>query len=671
MVRGHRVVRHGYVRVGGRAMSFQIREIVLFGPGGERRDVVLEPGTLNIITGDSKTGKSALVSIVDYCLGSSVCAVPQGAIRRAVRWYGLRLQMPSGQVFVARQAPEVGERASSAVYYEIGNQVEIPASADFEPNTNDKGLVSLLSRLSGVTENLHEPPEGRNREAVSATIRHALFYVFQEQAEIINKDLLFHRQGEPYIAQTIRDVSPYFVGAVDDDHLALTRELRRLKQVRARLERRLAEAESLRGEGLPRAKALLAEGQDAGLADPSLDPTSWSDAFGVLRVISASIPADDADVTNSGDALDALLERRSQLAAQFRQLKDELRLANSFLADERGFSREGREQVARLQSAKLFRDESASRVCPLCQAPLDEQVPTVEALLSSLQSLERQLVGVQAGTPQVGRLIDTIEGKMASLRHELADVRMAIEAIRRTNERLEEEQDDRARKAHVLGRIALYVESARELEETGDLQRELDDLREKIDALQLQVSGERTEERMDSALSLIAQDVAKYARDLHLEHSGSPVRLDLRQLTVVADTPHGPVSMAEMGSGENWVSYHIAAHLALHRLLVGRERPVPRFLFLDQPSQVYFPSEKDPGDGAMGALSDADHEAVVRMFHVIAGFVHDVAPNFQIVVMEHADLQEDWYQQAVRERWRGGEKLVPAEWLDSEEPKAN
>jgi len=663
VVRGIGLDSHGHVRVGRLAVSFQIREIVLYGPDGQRRDLILQPGALNIITGDSKTGKSALSAIVDYCLGSGACRVPQGAIRRTVLWYGLRLKLRSGELFVARKAPETGKRASSAIFYELGDAVEIPAHDDLRSITNEEGLVALLSRACGIGENLHQPPPGQTREALQATIRHAVFFTFQEQAEIINRDLLFHRQGEPFIPQTIKDVSPYFLGAVDDNHLALARELRRLKHERASLERRLAEAESLRGEGLPRAKALLAEAQDAGLADPSVKPTSWGEVLSVLRAVSSAWVEDDSDVTNSGDALESLLARRSELASEYRTLNDELRLAQSFVVGEQGFAREGREQVARLRSVGLFKEEHATQVCPLCHTHLSEQVPSVDAIRQSLDRLERQLAGVQAGTPQVGRLVDVVEGRMAALRSELSDVRKAIDAIRRTNDRLEGERDDRARKAHVLGRIALYLESAAELEESGELRRELEAIGVRIAALEPQVSGDLIGERVDSALSLIARDLTQFAQRLRLEHSESPVRLDLRRLTVVADTGDGPVTMADMGSGENWVNYHIAAHLALHGLLIKRGRPVPRFLFLDQPSQVYFPPERNGDEGDMASLSSSDREAVERMFELIADFAREHSPDFQIVVTEHADLKTSWYQEAVRERWLGGKKLIPPEWL--------
>jgi len=76
-------------------MSFQIRDIVLYNAKGDIRTVSLEPGKVNIITGKSKTGKTALVEVIDYCLGSGECSIPQGPMRQGVAWFGLRLQLVS------------------------------------------------------------------------------------------------------------------------------------------------------------------------------------------------------------------------------------------------------------------------------------------------------------------------------------------------------------------------------------------------------------------------------------------------------------------------------------------------------------------------------------------------------------------------------------------------
>jgi len=42
--------------------------------------------------------------------------------------------------------------------------------------------------------------------------------------------------------------------------------------------------------------------------------------------------------------------------------------------------------------------------------------------------------------------------------------------------------------------------------------------------------------------------------------------------------------------------------------------------------------------------------------------------GLQVIITEHADVTEDWYQAAVVERWRNGAALIPAAWLTGSEP---
>jgi hypothetical protein len=55
---------------------WNILALVLYSHDGRRRDVNLRAGAVNIITGASHSGKSALAEIIDYCMGSSECHLP-------------------------------------------------------------------------------------------------------------------------------------------------------------------------------------------------------------------------------------------------------------------------------------------------------------------------------------------------------------------------------------------------------------------------------------------------------------------------------------------------------------------------------------------------------------------------------------------------------------------
>jgi hypothetical protein len=167
---------------------------------------------------------------------------------------------------------------------------------------------------------------------------------------------------------------------------------------------------------------------------------------------------------------------------------------------------------------------------------------------------------------------------------------------------------------------------------------------------------------LSAFLNIIGRYMTTYSEALDLEHRGSHLRLDIRNLTVVADTLDGPVPLFRMGSGENWVGYHVIAHLGLHKWFRQKGRPVPGFLIFDQPSQAHYPPEQD-AEGSIDGLGDEDRTAVLDLFQLISDAAAELAPDLQIIVTDHADLKPDWFQGAVTERWRKGEALIPSGWI--------
>lgn len=639
----------------------QILEIVLFSHDGRQRSLKLKAGQVNIITGASKTGKSALVDVVDYCLGSGECRVPEGPIRRCVAWFGLRLQLGENQAFIARRCPGARAISSEDCFVEVGKIVEVPAAVALRQTTNTKGLGSLVAGWTGIKEYVHEPLSGQTRAPLVATIRHALSLCFQPQDEIIRKQQLFHGASDNFVALALKDTLPYFLGAVDDDYLRKREELRRLRDELRLYERQLSEMASLRGEGAGKGTSLLAQARDAGLTDSV--PQTWDLTIVALRKVGIT-PLARVDIkTPDGAEYRRLSDERARLLEDQQKLRDEIAAARAFEKDEQGFSREAGEQRSRLKSIGIFDGAIPGHSCPLCSREIDvaDQAPATETVKASLVALSEKLDSVARAAPKIEKAIAELETKLSLVQQNLVKNRSAMEAVRKSNDQLSTLQDDAALKAHVLGRIGLYLESLPDLPDTKALETKAQTLRSKCAALEDELSDDRVKERLDSITSILAQQMTAWATKMDLEHSKFPLRLDLKKLTVVADTADGPVPMERMGSGENWVGYHLIAHLALHQWFVQKNRPVPRFLFLDQPSQVYFPAEKDI-DGSMTSIPDDDRALVSRMFKLIFDATKDVSPGFQVIMTEHADINETWYQSAVAERWRGGKKLVPEDW---------
>jgi hypothetical protein len=645
----------------GASMSMQILSIVLYSHDGRRRIVKLNPGVVNVITGASKTGKSALIDIVDYCFGSGECRVPEGPIRRAVSWFALYLQLDSGQAFVARRCPDGSAVSSEDCFVEVGTAIEIPDQASLRQTTNTKGLGALLAGWCGIADNLHEPPPGQTRPALSATVRHALALCFQPQDEIIRRLQLFHGAGDHFFAQALKDTLPYFLGAVDNDYVRKSEQLRRIRELLRSCERKLAEMASIRGEGTSKADNLLAQARDAGLSSSMSE--SWEETVKALREISSTPLADVEATVTDGTESSRLSDERSQLLGEQRRIRDEIEIVRSFEQDGIGFSREATEQRARLKTIGIFENSGRGHTCPLCSQALenDSELPEVVEVKATFESLSSRLDSVVRATPQVEKAVAELDERLRKIQERLSRNRLEMEAVRDADERVALTQDDATKRVHILGRISLYLESLPDLPDTRALNEEVERLRAQASILEADLSDELVRERLDSVTSILSQRMTKWARDLELEHSTSPLRFDLKNLTIVADTTDGPVPMARMGSGENWVGYHLIAHLALHQWFVERALPVPHFLFFDQPSQVYFPSEKDV-DGSLSVVSEDDRVAVSRMFQLVFNAVKTVAPGMQVIITEHADINEEWYRTAVMERWRGGVKLVPEDW---------
>jgi site-specific recombinase XerD len=68
----------------------------------------------------------------------------------------------------------------------------------------------------------------------------------------------------------------------------------------------------------------------------------------------------------------------------------------------------------------------------------------------------------------------------------------------------------------------------------------------------------------------------------------------------------------------------------------------------------------------VGGVENEDREAVARMYRLALEVAEELSPHFQIIVTDHADIAEDWFQQCVVQRWRRGVKLVPEEWAGSQ-----
>jgi hypothetical protein len=217
------------------------------------------------------------------------------------------------------------------------------------------------------------------------------------------------------------------------------------------------------------------------------------------------------------------------------------------------------------------------------------------------------------------------------------------------------------------GKIAEYLSSVVDLssEELEAQRAEVLRLETAVRELEVSLDPELVRSRVESSIARISRDITAIAAHLGLGYSESGVRLDANRLTVVADTPAGPAYLdaGQIGSGLNWVGYHLAVYLSLQRYFIEQDRPVPRFVLIDQPSQAFFPPDRQTG-GDLEELSDTDREHTKDLYQLMFDEVQARQGSLQLIVLDHADFEDQWFQDAVVQRWRDGEALIPSSWYD-------
>jgi hypothetical protein len=626
---------------------------------------------LNIIPGVSETGKSALVMIVDYCLGSTKHRVSKETPLESIGWYGLQLEVAGSPIFVARERPAFGQKASEGAMLLVGRDAA-PEPAEIGAKTNIRAVIKQLGGMIGIG-NTGAPADVDSPapSEIRANLRHAAAYIFQPQRLIADPRFLFYGQDEEKRFH-IRDTLPYFLGAVDTDSLRQRRELQARKRELKGARRRLAESDSPSQDVEQRIKLLVAEAVEVGL----IKETESAERAGDRSLLQAALQEASREaplaMTGTAAAVAELQIRKDRLVDDLR----DLRLARRSLLDHQRLAQEyddeAQQQRGRLVSLQLLPDGNGTEhSCPLCGSPEIDSVPTATALRKELERVRTQASSSASAPVELESAIEDLDNQIRSTSNNIEGVEQELKMLIAEQRRDTPGRSEVQQRSFVRGRIAGFLDehpSASE-HEIEMLRDEVDRLNEAVEELEDVLATDAIRTRTENSLGYVAEDMTQMAKRLRLSYSASGVRLDPVNLTVIGRDPRGPVQLSDedIGGGKSWVGYHVVTLLALHKYFIAQERPVPRMLFLDQPTQAFYPSEiRNRKDRNVADLPEEAQEQVHRLFDLIRDTVHGLDGKLQVVVVDHAEFSDPWFTQAVGpNNWRTGAALVPDDWFSN------
>ena len=645
----------------------KISSIHIYSHDGQRRNLRFKVDGLNVITGRSSTGKSALSEIIEYCMGRSSFNVPEGVIRDKVAWFAVIYQFEKEQVLVAKPTPPGGGASCSTAMLRRGTQLQAPEFRDLSVNTDDDSIVELQSRLLGIPENRTDVALEHSRDSYDANVKHTFYYLFQKQTLVANKDQLFsYRQDEYNPARTIRDTLPILLGVSSHDRYELEFKLRTANRDLKISNKKLEQARDAVDTSHEQAIALYSEARTVGVISNTEENTN---AGGIIEALRSALSWKPGTVPDDDVSRISLLEEElGQLRQDRRDVQARIDAARQFAKRAGGYENEAAEQIDRLASIKALpkNPDSGEWQWPFSERNLALESPVAVVLLNELESLDKELRIATGQRPKLEAYLAELTGKMDGIAMDIKRKEAELSAAISANEVIAQMSTRNNAAARVVGRISLFLETLLPNEDLAKLEAENRRLSNKVKQLEEQIGADDSNERLTSIINNISAQVTRYIRKFEAEFRDFPARLSLPQLTIIFDRPERPVPMSRTGGGENHLAYHLSALLALHLFAAQNNRPIPRFLLIDQPTQVYFPSEqvyKDADGSVQKTEADADLNAVRRLFELLLKFTQEDVPSFQLIVTEHANLRDQWFQDALVEQpWTKPPALVPEDW---------
>lgn len=657
-------------------MYFQIEKIVLWPKKVQYsyKTINFCCEKVNIITGASRTGKSAIIPIIDYCLADGNCQIPVNTIRDACSWFGIVVKLKDKRILLARREPGQQKSTDDMMILE-GEQINIPKSPS--KNTTRKNIRRYLDEMARVTF-LEIGQDEVNGFMERPSFRDMMAFCYQAQNIVANANTLFYKADTMEHRTKLINIFPYILGAVTPEVLAKRQELNDLQKILKRKEQELQKKQEMADQWRIEIGGWINAAKEYGLinVEYSAETLSFGQQMDLLKEISQKTSADTIvlkeNIEEASKEIVALRKRENELSLALSKYKNRYLEMTQFVESIEEYRKTLTVQIDRLSISKWLKElTDQNEICPFCGSKhnVSEQM---DVLVNNLETIEHEAEEIAEIPAAFEREYSLVRGKILELTEKINSIQKRIRIQNDKKDATYDKKYTLENVARFLGKVQYAEETYRAIGYDGELQKQIETLKERIYVLQKEIDEATVQRKFKAALKNIELKIMKLLPFLDTERPEDNVEIDYKNLTIAVTGQSGRKDyLWEIGSGSNWLSYHISVSLSFQMFFSEQTySPVPQFIVYDQPSQVYFPAklalreeekEEDP------VLADEDILAVRKIFEAMSLALEKTNPHMQIIVLEHA-AESAWKgieNINLVEEWRGeNNKLIPKEWIE-------
>lgn len=592
-------------------MNFYIDKLLLWLKNGKLRSLSFSNDKVNVITGNSKTGKTAILEIIDYCLCGSkeTVVISYEHIAENVAWYGIRFCINDKVYTIARgEITEKGHFSKDYYFSQTGEIPEWPCVKMEEPQ-----IKAILEQEFSIDNEITVSYGGKSvRKNTKLSFRYFLMFNTLSKDIIDNGKSFFDKM---YI-ERYRDVWPQIfdlaLGVINFETLQIQKKIDEIQQEIYILEMEKRKSAKRQDAYKESVSSIVKQAKEAGLINEDL---GLSDAFEVLK--------DLLKDNNQGFANDFSVEQEYE---RLQQLHDDLSLQltklQRFKKSYNKYRDNLREEKEALQPIEYiyshFSDKTSGEYFQFLNN-LSHELSKVKSAIKGRRPFEYD---IDCRIEELRKSIVELNTQLSQTAHvdyraiPAAQKLISLGEIKAEYRRLEPPQGEN----NIQERINA---KEKELEEYADQTSEISEIRE------LTVK----------TLNEFIQTYISVARNELDEYGEYGAWFDYKK-AVLTLKKNKAASIANISSSSDHLYMHLCLFAGIHHMLLSQNSPyVPSFLVIDQPSRPYFNTAEYSYKDSETAISKKDDWSKVKgIFSLWDYFFEQVLSqkkHFQVIMLEH------------------------------------
>lgn len=644
-------------------MNLIIERIWIFGENQEIREIKLSSG-LNIITGDSKTGKSALLEIVDYCLFASRSTIPKGIIEEFATLYAIALKASEKYITIARPSVKTGNGSKAFVKIETNNQflnnISITYFSDLVAKPIKEVQIEVEKHLGlSVLDTRLDEEEDKQTAGGKATLRSFVPFLFQHQNLIANKHSIFYRFDDYYKRKKTIEDFPILIGWETSEYFLYLRGLNQ-KQKELKVQEKLLKSSKLKDEEVQMHLSSIIESyyNIIGLEFKAELPLPE------LKSIAKNLP----DISNNAYADSNLKGKiqsketdRDTLGIKLREVQELIDLLENNLS----LTQNHTAQLHFLEMTSSLESNNGTLICPICRNSNISLSDEIRAIHHSREELKKELAKINFYKEDNSQQIEELRKQRNKLKQQILKITSEIEILENQDKELQRNKPIRDQAFLAKGMAEANIRNLLTKDSQREITADVEELRSRISWLKAKLENFDLKSKITEAEVFLSNKMSDICDQLDFEDELKPgvLRFSIEDFVFYYYyNEKERIYLSEMGSGANWLACHLSLFIAfLHLNCKQKQSVIPSFLFIDQPSQVYFPTKYGVADDGSAADLEENIKQVRNIFSVMIKALEEIEIDCgflpQIIVMEHAD--EDQFEHFVKARWKkDGDKLI-------------